>query len=242
MTFFFILTASLLISAVSLIGVFTLSLKKDQMNKILVFLIAVAAGTLMGGVFYHLLPEAMEKLSSEVVLQTTLWSFVCFLLIEKVLHWRHCHDEECSIHSFGYMNIIGDGVHNFIDGLVIAGAFMTSIPLGWATTIAIAAHEIPQEIGDFGVLLHAGFSRQKALFFNFLSALLAMAGAVVGYVLSAQSESIAAYLLPLAAGGFLYIAASDLLPEIRKQNDLRKLFAAFVCFLLGIGLMILLKE
>ena len=242
MTLLSILTASLLVSLVSLIGVFTLSLKKEQIEKILVFLIAIAAGTLMGGVFYHLLPEAMEQLSVNAVLQTTLWSFVFFLLIEKVLHWRHCHDEDCSVHSFGYMNLIGDGVHNFIDGLVIAGAFMTNIPLGWATTIAIASHEIPQEIGDFGVLLHAGFSRKRALFFNFVSALLAMGGAIAGYFLSEQSETLAAYLLPLAAGGFLYIAASDLLPEIRKHNTLAKMITSFVCFLLGIGLMLLVKD
>lgn len=242
MTLFYILTASLLISLVSLIGVFTLSLKKEQTDKILVFLIAVAAGTLMGGVFYHLLPEAMEELSAETVLQTTLWSFVFFLLIEKVLHWRHCHDEDCSVHSFGYMNLIGDGVHNFIDGLVIAGAFITSVPLGWATTIAIASHEIPQEIGDFGVLLHAGFSRKKALFFNFISALWGMAGAIIGYILSEQSESLAAYLLPLAAGGFLYIASSDLIPEIRKHTTFSKMITAFICFLAGIGLMLLVKD
>ena len=241
MTLIYILIASLLISLISLVGVFTLSLKTKSLKKALVFLIALSAGTMMGGVFLHLLPEASELLPIETVLSSTLLSFILFFLIEKVLHWRHCHEHGCEIHSFGFMNLIGDGVHNFIDGLLIAGAFVVDYKLGIVTAIAVALHEIPQEIGDFGVLLHAGFSKKRALAFNFLSAITALLGAFIGFYLSESVEQISAYLLALAAGGFLYISASDLLPEMRKEPKLSKTLISLLIFLLGIGVMYSLK-
>ena len=139
------------------------------------------------------------------------------------------------------MNLVGDGVHNFIDGLIIAATFLIDIRLGITTSIAIALHEIPQEIGDFGVLIYAGFKRAKALILNFLVALIAMAGAIVGYFLSFYVENLIVYLLPFAAGGFLYISTSDLIPEIRKERDIKKSFVSFAFFLLGILIMYLAK-
>jgi len=139
------------------------------------------------------------------------------------------------------MNLIGDAVHNFIDGLIIAATFITSIPLGIATTLTIAFHEIPQEIGDFGVLLYSGFDRKKALLSNFLVACIAIAGGIVGYYLSMYIDHFVSYLLPFAAGGFIYIAASDLMPEIRKEQSLKKTIASFGFFLIGIGILILVK-
>jgi len=163
-------------------------------------------------------------------------------LIEKVFHWRHCHEPECPVHTFGYMNLVGDSIHNFIDGLIIAAAFLTDIPLGISTTIAIAMHEIPQEMGDFGVLIYSGFEKNKALLLNFLVALTVILGAVLGYFLAAGVGPLKMYLLAFAAGGFLYISASDLIPEIRKEQSIRKSLISFGYFILGIGLMYWLKN
>lgn len=145
------------------------------------------------------------------------------------------------MHSFGYMNLIGDGVHNFIDGLIIAAAFLLNIKLGLVTTLAVALHEIPQEIGDFGVLLYSGWKKKKALIANFLTALTVVAGGLFGYFLAGKIDNLILFLMPFAAGGFLYIAASDLMPEIRKEPSLKKSLASFLIFLLGVLFMFLLK-
>lgn len=236
-----IIIATFIVSLGGLIGVFTLAISESKLSRILMLLVSLSAGALMGGAFIHLLPEAVNELESMVVFSIVLFSFVSFFFIEKLLHWRHCHKGHCDIHTFGYMNLIGDSVHNFIDGLIIAATFMTSIPLGIATTLTIAFHEIPQEIGDFGVLLYSGFDKKKALISNFLVACIAILGGVVGYYLSMYIDHFVSYLLPFAAGGFIYIAASDLMPEIRKEQSLKKTIASFGFFLLGIGIMILVK-
>ena len=240
-TLAYILIATTLVSLISLIGVVTLAIKAKSLEKSLNLMIALAAGSLMGGSFFHLLPEAAEKLDIERVLTATLFSFVLFLIIEKILHWRHCHHHHCEVHTLGTMSIIGDSLHNLIDGLVIAAAFLGGVELGIATTIAIALHEIPQEIGDFGILLHAGYKKRTALLVNFATALTAVFGAVVGFIINQSTPSIIPYLLPLAAGGFIYIGASDLLPEIRKEQDRLKSSLSFIFFLIGIGAMYLLK-
>lgn len=238
--FFHIIIATALISLASLIGVFSLSVKKDLLNKILLFLVSLSTGTLMGGAFLHLLPEASEKLRGELLFLLVLISFITFYLIEEIFHWRHCHEGKCEIHSFGYINLIGDSVHNFIDGLIIAATFLIDIRLGITTSIAIAFHEIPQEIGDFGVLIYAGFKTRTALFFNFIVALTAVLGGIIGYLLSFQIANLTTWLLPFAAGGFLYISTSDLIPEIRKQTSLKKSVISFIFFLLGILLIYLI--
>ncbi|PJE60376.1 ZIP family metal transporter, partial [Candidatus Roizmanbacteria bacterium CG10_big_fil_rev_8_21_14_0_10_36_26] len=209
----YIIASTFLISLASLIGVFTISIKEKILSKFLLLFISLSAGALMGGAFLHLLPEASEKLNNKNLYPIVLFSFVLFFLIEKLLHWRHCHKKNCDVHTFGYINLFGDAVHNFIDGLVIAATFLIDIKLGIITSFAIALHEIPQEVGDFGVLLYSGFSRQKALFANFLVALTAVFGGIFGYFLSFQIENIISYLLPFTAGGFIYISASDLMPE-----------------------------
>ena len=238
----YIIASTFLISLASLVGVFTLSIKEKILSKFLLFFVSLSAGALIGGAFLHLLPEASEKLNNENLYPIVLFSFVLFFLIEKLLHWRHCHKGHCHIHTtFGYMNLFGDAVHNFIDGLVIASTFLIDIKLGVVTSLAIALHEIPQEIGDFGVLLYSGFSRKKALISNFLIAISAVFGGVVGYLLSFQIENMTSYLLPLAAGGFIYISASDLMPEIRKEANLKKSMISFGVFLIGIFIMFLVK-
>jgi len=237
----YILLSTLFISSGSLVGLITLSIKADKLQKFLILLVSLSAGALMGGAFIHLLPEAISELPSDAVFTTVLVSFVSFFMVEKLFHWRHCHKGHCHVHSFGYMNLFGDSIHNFIDGLILAAAFTTDVKIGLATALAIALHEIPQEIGDFGVLLYSGFNKTRALIANVLVALTVVAGGVAGYYVSFLGNYMA-YLLPFAAGGFIYIAASDLMPEIRKETSLKKSLASFGIFLAGILMMFLTKE
>lgn len=231
------LLSALLISSGSLVGVFTLSINQEKLKSVLLFLVALSAGTLMGSAFLHLLPEASGHLEPKTLFSVVLFSFVFFFLMERIFHWRHCHNGHCDTHSFGVMNLIGDSVHNFIDGLIIAATFAADVRLGIVSSLAVALHEIPQEIGDFGVLLYAGYSRKRALFLNFAVALTAILGVFVGFLLSNATSHILDYLIPFAAGGFIYISASDLMPEIRKETSLRKSLISFGIFTLGILIM-----
>jgi len=233
----YIFLATFIVSLISFVGVVTLALKDKILNKILLILIGLSAGALMGGAFLHLLPEAVENSKGLDVYLFVLVGFILFFLIEKVLHWRHCHKGECDVHTFQYMNLVGDSIHNFIDGLIMAASFVVSIPLGITTTIAIATHEIPQEIGDFGVLLYGGFSKKRAITLNFVVALTAVLGGIVGYFVSKHIENIVLFILPFAAGGFIYIAATDLVPEIRKELDMKKYMATLFVFICGILIM-----
>lgn len=222
------------------VAVIFLFFKKETLRKITIFLISLSAGALIGGAFLHLLPEAAEKIEASNLYLIVLAAFIFFFFMEKLLFWRHCHEDNCAVHPMGYMNLMGDSLHNFIDGLVIASTFLIDFKLGIVTTLVIALHEIPQEIGDFGVLIHAGFEKKKALIINYSVALMVVLGGVVGYFISFSVDDIIPYLLPFAAGGFIYIAASDLMPEIRKERNLKKSISSFVIFMLGIVLMFLL--
>jgi len=233
----YIFLATFIVSLISFVGVLCLAITENILNKILLILIGLSAGALMGGAFLHLLPEAVEKSTGLDVYLFVLIGFILFFLIEKVLHWRHCHKGECDVHTFQYMNLVGDSIHNFIDGLIMAASFVVSIPLGITTTIAISTHEIPQEIGDFGVLLYGGFSKKKAIVLNFVVALTAVLGGIVGYFVSSLVENIVIFILPFAAGGFVYIAATDLVPEIRKELDMKKYMATLIVFICGILIM-----
>ncbi len=238
-----ILISTFVVSLISLIGIFTLAIKGQLLQKILFALIGFSAGALIGGAFLHILPEALEKTRSEVVFYYLILGIVLFFLMERYFYWRHCHEESaCDIHAFTYLNLIGDGFHNFIDGMVIAASFIVSIKLGIVTTLAIILHEIPQELGDFGVLIYGGFSKQKALLYNFISALMAMIGAIAGYFISDFARGFSNFILPLTAGGFIYIATSDLIPQIHKERDLKRSTLAFIAFLFGIIFMALVKR
>lgn len=240
-TLIYIIISTIIISLISLIGVFTLVLKKKSLSKILLILVSLSAGALMGGAFLHLIPESLEVFDGISIFIYVLIGFVLFFIIEKILHWRHCHKEECHIHTFAHMNLVGDIVHNLIDGLIIAASFVINIGLGITTTIAVALHEIPQEIGDFGVLIHGGFNKKKALLLNFVTALTAIIGGIVGFYISGESQGFINFLLPFAAGGFIYIAASDLIPEIRKEKKVLKSLVNLVIFIIGIIIMYLLR-
>lgn len=228
-----IILATFIVSLISFIGVFTLSIKEKLLNKLLLSLVALSAGALIGSAFLHLIPEAS---SLSYVYLLVILGFVLFFIIEKFLHWQHCHEEHCEVHTFAYMSLVGSSIHNFLDGVIIASSFMVSIPLGFVTTIAIALHEIPQEIGNFGVLIYGGFKTKKALVINFLVTLTKVLGGIAGFFLA---ESINLSFVPaLAAGGFIYIAASDLIPELKNKS---RSFLHLLIFILGLAIMYLIK-
>lgn len=237
----FALLSTILVSSLSLASAASLLLLKKQLHKIIHLLLALAAGTLIADAFFHLLPESVEVLGAELSLQVTFLAFLGFFFIEKILGWHHCHKDHCEVHSVAYMNLLGDSIHNFIDGMIIAASFAVSWEIGLGATLAIILHELPQELGDFGVLLHAGLSKKQAITFNFFVSLFAILGVIVGQQLFAVSENIIHYLLAIAAGGFLYIATADLLPEIRAEKNFGKLFQSLLFFIIGVGTIYLLK-
>lgn len=241
--FIYGMVSIIVVCLISLIGIFTLTLRDKTLRKILLYFVSFSAGALFADAFIHLLPEAYKKLDSGTYIALYILSGVVIsFIVEKFIQWRHCHmgDSKDHPHPFAYMNLYGDAVHNFIDGLVIMGSYLVSIPLGFATTLAVVFHEIPQEIGDFGVLLHGGFTKGKALFFNFITALTAVVGGIIGYLLANQIAGFAAMLLPFAAGNFIYIAGTDLLPELHKEVRPKRSFIQLLSILLGIGIMLLL--
>jgi zinc and cadmium transporter len=232
-----ILVSVTTVSLISLTGIIFIGLKESLIKQLLMVLVGFSSGTLLGSAFLDLLPEAIEVAANAITpFYYVILGIVAFFAMEKFLHWRHCHEEECPVHMFAYLNLIGDGIHNFIDGMIIAATFLVSFDLGFATTLAVIFHEIPQEIGDFGVLIYGGFSKKKALTYNFMSALTAILGAITTYFL-AYLQSIEILLVPFAAGGFIYIAATDLMPELHKKSQIKVSIIQFITILLGIGLM-----
>lgn len=204
-------------------------------------LIGFSAGGLIGGAFLHLLPEALEQQESQIVFLYLILGFIAFFVLEKYFHWRHCHEGVCSVHAFTYLNLFGDAIHNFTDGLVIGASFLVNINFGIITTLIVIMHEIPQEMGDFGILVYGGFSKVKALYCNFLIALTCILGTMLGYFISANMRTFSHFLLPFTAGGFIYIAACDLVPELHKQEDLRKSAFSMAAFLCGILFILLIR-
>lgn len=237
---FYTLISVLAVSLISLIGIVTLSINTKRLHKILIYLVSLAAGALLGDVFLHLIPELIEE--GSFTIQTSLLilgGILIFFSIEKIVHWQHCHIPQNGRHSHPFVvtNLVGDGVHNFVDGLIIGASYLVNIPVGIATTIAVILHEIPQEIGDFGILLHGGFSKSKALLFNFLSALAAVAGGLIAVLASGIISQLSNYLIPLAIGGFIYIAGSDLIPELHKNFTTKKSIFQIISLILGISVM-----
>lgn len=211
------------------------------MNKGVKFLVSFAAGALLGDVFIHLIPEmAVEGNLNFNVSISILVTIVGFFILEKYLHWHHHHEgdaAEHALHPFVFTNLAGDAVHNIVDGMIIGAAYLVSIEVGIATTIAVILHEIPQEIGDFGVLVYGGLSRAKALFYNFISALSALIGTILVLALGPTEELVSVFLA-MGIGSFIYIASSDLIPAIHREKE--KVFSQFVSFILGIVVMFLL--
>ncbi len=222
-------------------GIFSFFISKKSLNKILLFLVAFAAGALLGGAFFHLIPEAYAELNPIKISILLISGFAIFYAIEKVLHWHHCHEYgKCDEHPYTYLTLYGDAIHNFVDGLIISSSFIVNIPLGILTSLLIIAHELPQEIGNFGVLIYGGFSKTKALFYSFLVQITAVLGGILGFYILGLKE-LAIFLLPLAAGGFLYIALMDLIPEIFKEKNKIKIIINLIGIILGLLLSISAK-
>ncbi|MFA5855037.1 MAG: ZIP family metal transporter [Candidatus Gracilibacteria bacterium] len=230
------------VSLVSLIGIVTLSLKVDQLKKILIYLISFSAGALIGDAFIHLLPEVAAQNGGFTVAASlfAILGIIVPFIIEKFIHWRHCHLPITTEHKhpFAWMNLFGDSIHNLIDGMIIGAAYLVNIQVGIATTVAVILHEIPQEIGDFGVLVHGGFSAKKAIFLNFVTALVAVLGTILVLIFGAQTENAASFLVPFAAGNFIYIASTDLIPELHKETAVHKSIFQLLCFVLGVAIML----
>jgi zinc and cadmium transporter len=243
MIWIYTILSVVIVSLLALVGVSFLALKEKFLKKILLLFVSFSAGALFGGAFLHLLPEIIEKngFTTRISIYVLL-GIVFSFFIEKIVHWRHCHlpISKEHIHPASIMSLMGDAVHNFIDGIVIAGAYLVSIPLGMTTTLAVILHEIPQEIGDFGVLLYGGFSKKKALLLNFLTALTSILGAILALVLSRHIPNISNFIIPFAAGSFIYIAGSDLIPELHKECKVSKSLLELLLFILGIGMMLLM--
>lgn len=235
----YIIIFTFLGSVISLIGGVILLFKEKFAIKISHFLASFAAGALLGTAFFDLLPEASEHSGQMNIFLWTLMGILAFFLMERFIHWFHHHHEhgEKEVKPVVPLILVGDSVHNFIDGIAIAATFFVNIPLGIVTSLAVAAHEIPQEIGDFGILLHRGIERKKVLFFNFLSALTAMAGAIITFFASDLITGILPVFLAVTAGFFIYIAASDLIPEIHNED--RKVIAFYETLLLLLGVLVI---
>ncbi len=228
-----ILFSVLLVSVVSLIGVTILGLRKNLFESILLVLVAFAAGSMLGAAFFDLIPEGLESLGTDIVMPLILLGIILFFIVERGIHWHHFH-EKCDVHPVSYLILVGDAVHNFGDGVIIAASYLINFHLGLISTLVIIFHEIPQELGDFAILIKSGFSRGRALLYNFLSAIMAILGAVLTYFSSDLIGWVVPYLISIAAGGFIYIAVADLLPGLHKETDKKKLVLHLLFLIIGI--------
>jgi len=228
---------SLLGSLGAIAGAALMLLFPDGIRRTLVpCLISYATGTLLGAAFLGIIPASLKQAPAVPVMATVLAGMVLFFVLEKLVLWRHCHDSECEVHGRAApLILIGDAFHNFVDGVVIAAAFLTSIPLGIAASLAVIAHEVPQEVGDFAILLDSGYGRAKALMLNGLSAAATLPGAVAAYFWLGEMREAVPYVLALSAASFIYIATADLIPGLHRQVTPVASLRQFVLLLAGIG-------
>jgi len=236
-----IIVGGVLMSAIAMVGSVTLVMKPATLNRLLLPLVAFAAGSLIGGAFFHMIPAAIVEIDDVLnVGIAVVAGFTVFFLLEQLLHWHHCHraSSDCK-QPLTYLILIGDGLHNFLGGLAIAGTFLIDIRLGITSWLAAAAHEVPQELGDFGVMVHGGWSKRRALLFNVLSGLTFLLGGLLAYGLSFQMD--VSWLIPFAAGNFLYIGASDLVPEVNRHHELKTNALHLLAFVLGLILLLFAK-
>lgn len=244
MLFLKILGATLLVSLISLVGIF-FSHQRFNLQKMTFYFMSLASGTLLGSTFLHLIPESLEY-NPKHALTLTCAGVLLFFIFEKFLIWRHCHlhqhHEDFAKPTAARMILVGDSVHNFIDGLIIASSFMAGTEVGVSVTVAILLHEIPQEVGDFGVLLHGGFTARKALLMNIFSGAFAILGATLAYFFLGAIPLLQTVLLPMAAGGFLYIALADLIPQLHGNLTLRQTVEQILLLCLGILILICMKH
>ncbi len=253
---FYATLSILVISLASFVGVFTMGINSVKMKKILIYFISFSAGALFGDAFIHLFPEIIDTWGFSLEISAYLLvGILIFFILEKIVHFQqyHCHGDECCenelvqsphksknkkhVHSFAFMSLIGSSMHNFIDGTIIAASYLVNFQLGLATSIAVFLHEIPHELGDFSILVHGGFSKGRALFLNFISALVSLLGAIFTFLLSSYIPNLQMILVPIATGGFIYVAGSDLIPELHKVGGLKTSIIQVLTFILGILVM-----
>lgn len=232
---FLTLASVIVVSLISLVGVLAVAINPDKLKKVLLYLVSFSAGALLGDVFIHILPEMSVGGFSTKSGVYIIAGITLFFILEQFVWWHHSHSEHKEeIHSMVYLTQVGDTLHNFIDGMIIAAAYFVSVPVGIATTVAVIFHEIPQEIGNFAVLVHGGWKVKKALLMNFFSALSSVLGALLVIFFLRGLEEVPMWLIALAASSFIYIAMSDLLPELQKEKNGKKSFLLVICFILGI--------
>ncbi|MCR4284643.1 MAG: ZIP family metal transporter [archaeon] len=228
-----IILATIIISLISLVGVAFLSVRKKFLKNWMNLLVSFAAGAILATVFLNLAPESFKLLGN---FNFVLMGIVLFFILEAGIHWHHHHEEECEdcLHPVVFLTLIGDAFHNFLDGVLIAASFLINVGVGISTTIAIGLHEIPQEIGDFAILVNGGLKRSKALLFNFLSALFALVGGIVGFFFLNRIQGLLPYVVSLAAGGLLYIATTDVLPNLHEERNYKRIISQILAFIFGI--------
>jgi len=240
-TLAWIISSSLVMSVIGLVGSVTLLFSEETLKKILLPLVSLAAGSLIGGAFFHLIPASLTAFDSDfMIFVWVVAGFSTFFALEQLLHWHHCQRAPADCKKpLTYLILIGDGLHNLLGGLAVASVFITDIRLGIMAWLAAAAHEVPQELGDFGVLVHGGWSKSRALIFNVLSALTFLLGGLIAYFASFNMD--VSFLIPFAAGNFIYIGASDLIPEVKEHGNFKANFVNFVAFIFGTLFMLMIK-
>ena len=243
-----ILAATLVVSLFSLSGIYALSLSERTLHRVLFVIVGFSAGAILGAVYFDLLPEAVELVEDEAVYVYIALGFISFFFLERFIYWYHGHGHREDIEDlpsmpgradtkeFAYLNLVGDAIHNFIDGLVIAASFLVGPAVGMAATVAVIFHELPQEMGDYGILIHGGFKRGMALALNFAVSLTVVLGGVTAIFLTGSLEALSGFLISVAAGGFLYLGASELVPELHEEKTLGRSVVQFLAFLLGMAL------
>lgn len=239
---FYTIASVIVVSLISLIGIAAIAINETRLKRALFLLVSLAAGGMFGDAFIHLLPESFrDPVTATRAPVCVLGGIFTFFILEKFLRWVHRHNvgDNQSVHPVGYINLIADGAHNLIDGMLIGASYLAGLPIGVATTTAVILHEIPQEIGDFGILVQAGFTRRGALLFNFLSASLAILGAVTALIAGDKVEAFTSLMVPFAAGAFIYIAGSDLLPELQKEIKPARSLLQLAAIATGVLLMLL---
>jgi len=232
-----------IVSLISLVGIFALILQRDKLQRLTLFLVSFAVGGLLGDALIHLIPESFARPDGRLSASLCILAGILgFFVLEKYVIWRHfhVHAEDRGIKAVVPMILLGDAVHNFIDGAVIGASYLVNIPLGVTTTLAVVLHELPHEIGDFGVLVHGGLSVKRALLLNFLTALTAIAGTIASLTVGPHVQGYAPAVVPITAGGFLYIAGSDLIPELQEEVRISRSMLQLLCVVCGIGIMALL--
>jgi len=238
---FYSLLAVIIISLISIFAIYWLISHIPNFSRFVIPLVSLAVGSLLGDAFIHLLPEANKNIPNQIAVSLlTIFGILIFFSIEKFVRWHHCHDPDCTEGASAIIpvSLAGESIHNFIDGVIIAGSFIISPNLGVATTLAVLLHEIPQEVGDFGIYTHQGLSLKKSLKLNLLSATTSLLGVIVTFIVGSGLATSTAYVLPITAGGFIYLAASDLIPELHEHKETSTHSLLQILYLLaGVALM-----